>query len=268
LKPAEIKALSKAFDNFDRIVAMGWLVADAVGLPLLERADAYVAGGKVRRAADTINKQIASDKKAAQRLALKDESKRDALLERASRDAVVLLRGPVNIGLDKAAPTSHAPPRPSGKRKVRKERKAAQSVSSSMLDAEIEIADREWKLAERAVLRAEAAHDIVAAEKAEDAKLRVVKRFLAQFDREDVVGEGRKSKQAQFARHRKLVSLLQQAQRAWHTTQLSSLRAECVAWEAKVVAKDALVAECFLRMEQTEELIDALDEQLAEKFDL
>ena len=35
--PAEtVKALSKAFGNFDRVVGLGRLLADAVGQPLLE----------------------------------------------------------------------------------------------------------------------------------------------------------------------------------------------------------------------------------------
>ena len=87
---------------------MGWLVAAAVGLPLLESSDAYSAGGKVRRAADKVTKQIAADKRVAQRLALKDASKRDELLQQAGRDAVALLRGPVDVGLHAGA--GHAPP--------------------------------------------------------------------------------------------------------------------------------------------------------------
>ena len=37
-------ALSRAFGNFDRVVASGWLMGDALGLPHLERALALAAG--------------------------------------------------------------------------------------------------------------------------------------------------------------------------------------------------------------------------------
>ena len=45
LSPASAPpALSKAFGNFDRVVALGWLVADALGAPLLTREAAYDIG--------------------------------------------------------------------------------------------------------------------------------------------------------------------------------------------------------------------------------
>ena len=39
-----IGALSKSFGNFDRVVALGWLLGDAMGLPLMERKDAHMVG--------------------------------------------------------------------------------------------------------------------------------------------------------------------------------------------------------------------------------
>ena len=58
--PAEmVKALSKAFGNFDRVVGLGRLLADAVGQPLLEHSRAHAVGlsakyeaGKVKAAID------------------------------------------------------------------------------------------------------------------------------------------------------------------------------------------------------------------------
>ena len=41
-----IRALSNAFGNFDRITALGWLLADAAGRPLLDRKAAYDVGLK------------------------------------------------------------------------------------------------------------------------------------------------------------------------------------------------------------------------------
>ena len=67
---ASADALSASFGNFDRVVALGWLIADAVRLPLLSRAEAYAIGLKARREAGNIKSEEAGDKKAASRLAL------------------------------------------------------------------------------------------------------------------------------------------------------------------------------------------------------
>ena len=45
-------ALSRSFGNFDRRVAAGWLLADAVGLPLVERRQAHATGIKAQRGID------------------------------------------------------------------------------------------------------------------------------------------------------------------------------------------------------------------------
>lgn len=49
---AHIAALSRSIGNFDRVVAQGWLMADALGLPLLER-DAHMAPAIFERCACT-----------------------------------------------------------------------------------------------------------------------------------------------------------------------------------------------------------------------
>ena len=54
------KALSQAFGNFDRVVALGWLLGDAVGASLLARDCAYAVGLKARRAAGDIKIELAS----------------------------------------------------------------------------------------------------------------------------------------------------------------------------------------------------------------
>ena len=40
----QIDELSKSFGNFDRVVALGWLLGDAIGLPLMERVLAHKLG--------------------------------------------------------------------------------------------------------------------------------------------------------------------------------------------------------------------------------
>ena len=48
---AKGEALSKSFANFDRVVALGWLLGDAMGARLLLREQAYAVGLKARKAA-------------------------------------------------------------------------------------------------------------------------------------------------------------------------------------------------------------------------
>jgi len=43
LKKDDVKALSHSFGNFDRVVALGWLLGDAVGRPLLELGQAHTS---------------------------------------------------------------------------------------------------------------------------------------------------------------------------------------------------------------------------------
>ena len=45
------KALSDAYGNFDRIVALGWLLADVALGCLIEKADAFKVGGKADKLA-------------------------------------------------------------------------------------------------------------------------------------------------------------------------------------------------------------------------
>ena len=68
LKADYISALSQSFGNFDRVVAAGWLVADLMGYAVLERADAYALGCKVRYEAGVAEKNEVSTKKEVSRL--------------------------------------------------------------------------------------------------------------------------------------------------------------------------------------------------------
>ena len=61
---ADIDALSDSFGNFDRVVAQGWLLGDALGM-LLTHTDAYALGCKVRHHAGKIAGEIAGVRRAA-----------------------------------------------------------------------------------------------------------------------------------------------------------------------------------------------------------
>ena len=52
ISPADVKALSKAFGNFDKVVALGSLLADAMhgcAFELLEHTCAHAVGLKAKR---------------------------------------------------------------------------------------------------------------------------------------------------------------------------------------------------------------------------
>ena len=87
LPAANVKALSTAYGNFDRVVAAGWFLADAVGLPLLERGDALAAGLKAKREAVRITTEHDNLKLAAQRASGRlaaDDKEREALMNKAA----------------------------------------------------------------------------------------------------------------------------------------------------------------------------------------
>ena len=64
-------ALSEYFGNFDRVVALGWLLGDLLGMPLAPRAMAYTVGLKARRAAGTLETDQKEERRKASRAASK-----------------------------------------------------------------------------------------------------------------------------------------------------------------------------------------------------
>ena len=96
------KALSQSFGNFDRVVGLGWLLADAVGAPLISRADAYAIGLKVKRIPDEVKGKLAELKRGAQRKAAKlkvDDPERKELEDEAAEAKVMFLRKTVELPL-------------------------------------------------------------------------------------------------------------------------------------------------------------------------
>ena len=61
------EALSESFGNFDRVVALGWLIADALGILDFERQSAYKVGLKAYKLAQALPQQIASATKPLRR---------------------------------------------------------------------------------------------------------------------------------------------------------------------------------------------------------
>ena len=89
LSKDDVKALSRAFGNFDKVVALGRLLADAVGMhPLLEHARAHAAGLKAKREVGRIKAEIDQVKREAWREAGKlsaDDPRRQELLAQRLR---------------------------------------------------------------------------------------------------------------------------------------------------------------------------------------
>ena len=161
-----IDALSKSFGNFDRVVALGWLLGDAVGLPLMERTEAHVVGLKAKYEAGKIKSQEASiprdAKKAAGRLKAADPQ-RQQLLKDAEKAVEELLHSTVELPLPKA--TQPPAPRPSGSRK--RAREPEPSVNDVIAEAVADVLQ-----AGKAVKRAAAAMEKADKEK-EEAKAKV-----------------------------------------------------------------------------------------------
>lgn len=113
---AHVQALSRSFGNFDRVVAQGWLAADALDFPLLDREQAFAFGGRVKHHGAKIDAKIDADRRTAQRRAAKESGEARQAIEAAAAAAEAqLLREVVPMKL----PEVQARPRPGlgGKRK-------------------------------------------------------------------------------------------------------------------------------------------------------
>ena len=110
---ARIKALSASFRNFDRVVGLGWLIGDALGLPLMTRAEAHAVGLKARRDAGTLKEEITNAHRQAGRKASKlaaTDPARAQLKEEAAQKEQTLLRAVIELPLPSPAqqPRSNA----------------------------------------------------------------------------------------------------------------------------------------------------------------
>ena len=141
------------------LVGLGWLLADAVGLPLLTRETAYAVGIKARREAGYIEKAEAAMKKDLSRAKSKlspTDPQRLQLDGTLEADMAKLLQQPVDVKLpDAAAPA----PRPaSGSRKRKRELASAEPTFDELIaDADVDVlkAEKARKRAEASLERAE-----------------------------------------------------------------------------------------------------------------
>ena len=142
------KALSKSFGNFDRVVGLGMLVSDALGVPLMDTDKAYKYGIKLRKLPGELKEDQLLIKKAASRAASKlpaDDPKRLELRKKADDDLARILRAPIDVELpaDEPARTS----RRTGSRK------SAVPKREDALDARVNAAHAALLAAEKGVTR-------------------------------------------------------------------------------------------------------------------
>lgn len=165
-----ITVLSNRFGNFDRMVGCGWLLADAVGLPLPERADAYAVGLKARTQTGKLKAKIYEKTKADRAAARKLEDtdpKRQELLEEAARTEAALLCEPIELPFTRSA---QAVSSATGSRKV------AQEKTVSPLERRTAEAEAGCAQAAKALLKAQRTQED--AQKKYDAKGRVLDKWL------------------------------------------------------------------------------------------
>ena len=95
---------SRAYGNFDRAVALGWLIGDALGHPLLDKQEAFTIGPEARRKAAIIKAEVANARRAVQRerAMFANDAAREAAKDAAER---AKLAEPIDLPLLSAAGT-------------------------------------------------------------------------------------------------------------------------------------------------------------------
>jgi hypothetical protein len=138
---AQGEALSKSFGNFDRVVALGWLLGDALGARLLPRKQANDIGLKARKAAVALKADVVAKKKA-------DDPQRRELSEKAEAEEAERLRKEIDF------PMMPAQPVPSGSRKRTRAKEMTQSERERLDDEAVLKAEKAVKRAGALVERA------------------------------------------------------------------------------------------------------------------
>ena len=224
LKKAHVAALPASFGNFDRTVGLGWLIGDAVDVPLMSRKEAHAVGLKAVRAATRIKAELRSAKLAAQRAASKlmpDDPQRDELLKEAEAAQETIRRAPVDVSLPAGSAASSA----NGSREVELSPEDAHEQAIAAAEAEL-------LQLQKAVKRAEAASEHADAKL--ESKLKVLQRIELKLKADCFYGT--KDQQKQWSRFHKLVLAADkevgQAMEAAHECEAKLLQAQLDASEA------------------------------------
>ena len=231
------KALSKSFGNFDQRVALGWLLADARGWPLLEKAHALACGTKAQREGGYIRDAIKLARKAA--LTAARAAGADAPAAQDEAEAKLLLEAAGDIALPEipAAPAPAMQPR-SAATGARKRKRAPMPTALDALEERLDATVAERKSARKALTKAERAHE--AAEKVEAAKLKVANRMLNKI---------KELPQKSTVKWVKFYHVYTQAERGWQ--------------HAQMAAKDAYIARLHAYIDWQDACIDGADVEIA-----
>ena len=155
-------ALSKAFGNFDQRVALGWLLADAAGMPLLDRPQALALGIKAQRANATTKVAIRDARKRA--IAPARDAGKDVPTAQDEAEAAVLCAD-ANVLTSQLPPAKLAAAAPAAREPTGSRKRAREPELSR--EQEERIAEDSLLKAEKLVSRAKA--ELEKAEDAEDA---------------------------------------------------------------------------------------------------
>lgn len=151
-----VRVCSKSFGNFDRVVGLGWLLADAVGCRQVSRAAAHALGLKARKLAATIKEKVRNQRLTIQRVAGKLEladPRRTELQKELEGVEEHVLHAPAELQFPEAGTAEQIPA--SGTRK--RAREAEQEEPSH--DKLIADAEAELLAAEKAAKKASAEVD-------------------------------------------------------------------------------------------------------------
>ena len=227
------KALSKSFGNFDRVVALGWLIGDAVGAPLLSRVQAHAVGLKARRIGSEVKADAASIRKDAARKASKlnqEDPRRKKLAAQAQAAEAALLQVTVDLPMPDPDPREQA--QASGARK------ASHAPECDALAA----AEAEVLATEKEVKRAMAA--VTSAETQENEARKRAERWVARVETlADTDCEPKQFKQAELGARR--------AKARWDELGLETAFAEKMVLEFKLDLKDAEMGVMLIELEQS-----------------
>ena len=136
LSDADIAALSNSYGNFDRLVGLGWLLGDALGSPLMERAAACAVGVKAQRRASKIKSEVRDGKLAIQRILGKlaaEDPQRETLERQLEAVESGVLCAEVDGVLPAAASAPAAAPQATGSRKRAREVEAEEPSHEAII---------------------------------------------------------------------------------------------------------------------------------------
>ena len=230
LTPAQVDALSKSFGNFDRVVAAGWLLGDALGLPLMERTHALAVGLKAKYEAGKLDKKEAYWKKVVSRLPVAD-AKRQALEKDAQTDIEKLAQTEIE---DLPLPTAAQPaaPRESGSRKRARE----EEVELSHEDI-VEVMNEGLLHARNWVKQAEA--ELALASRVTEGKSKVSARMARKLEEAVEKGKKKKNPEASVLLITRWQNAWQDAKEQYYLAAYDEAQAEVYLLSARLAASDA-----------------------------